>query len=158
ADPGRVAVPFLQPVTVNLPVGTRRRIPVVGAPQTNRLVCLVELTVRPVMGRGGDPTSRGGRADNLAVPGERGVQFNAHFQVDHIVPVERDVPAGSRDLLRADDAPYQAAGIRNDFREFVAGRATADNRKRTAGELFESDGVFHAIDLRLEARFRPIAT
>src|SRR5439155_17462177 len=117
---------------------------VVRAPQANRLVRLVELTVRPEMGRRGHEAGRGGRADDFAVPGERGVQFDAHFQVDRTVQIDRDVPPGTWDVLRADDAPHRAAGIRNDLGEFPGTRATAHDGKRTAAELFESDGVFHA--------------
>jgi hypothetical protein len=77
------------------------------------------------------------------VPGERGVQLDADFQIDHTVEVDCDVPARSRDLLRADDVPHGTASFRNDLREFVWFRAPADHRQRTAGELFDADDVIH---------------
>src|SRR5262249_45958638 len=67
-----------------------------------------------------------------------------HFQVNLAVPVERDVPTRTLDLLRADDAPHGAAGVGHDFGKFLRTRPTAHNRKRTTAELFESDIVFHA--------------
>src|SRR5439155_10428871 len=102
------------------------------APLANRLMGRVELTVGPVMGRGNNKTGRGDRADHFAVPGERGVQLDAHLEVDLPVQVDRDVPPGARDLLRADDGPDRTAGVRHDLREFVWSCAPADNRQRPA--------------------------
>src|SRR6185312_14178986 len=50
ADPRRIAVPFIFPVTVNLPVGTCQRVPAVRAPPADRLMGLVKSAVRPEMG------------------------------------------------------------------------------------------------------------
>jgi hypothetical protein len=50
---------------------------------------------------------------------EGSIEFDAHFQVDLTVPVDRDVPARTRDLLRAADAPHKAAGLRDDLGELL---------------------------------------
>src|SRR5262245_8798200 len=144
ADLARVTVPFVFPVAVKLPAGTRQRITVVLAPAVDRLMGLAEEAIGPVMGRGGHETRRGYRGDDFAVPGERPVQLDAHFQVDLVIQVDRDVPASPRDLLRTKDIPDGAAGFRDDLREFPGGRATAHDRQRATDELFESDNVFHA--------------
>ncbi len=67
----------------------------------------------------GDETYREGRADNFTVSPERGVHLDADFKVDLIIQIERNVPTGSFDLLRAKRIPYRSAGIRNDFGKFV---------------------------------------
>jgi hypothetical protein len=66
------------------------------------------------------------------------------LHVDLIIPVERDVPACTRDLLGADDTSHQAAGLWNDLGEFLQSRPTAHDGKRTTAELFEPDIIFHA--------------
>src|SRR5262249_5019848 len=53
-----------------------------------------------------------------------------------------------RNLLRADDAPHRSAGVGNDLGKFLGAGVTANDRKRTAAELFESDVMFHTNDLR----------
>jgi hypothetical protein len=103
----------------------------------------VEEAVGAEVGRGGDEARRGGRGDDLAVPGERPVELDANFQVDLAVQVDRDVTAGTRDLLTTEDIPDGTAGVRDDLREFVGGCATADDRERACAELFESDDVSH---------------
>src|SRR5262249_55479807 len=107
-------------------------------------MCLVELTVRPVMGRCGNGTGWGSRADHLAVTRERGVQFDTYFKIDLTVPVNRDMSTCPWHLLGADDRPDGATGVWNDLREFRGTRATAHNRKWLTAVLFESDVVFHA--------------
>src|SRR5262249_48407590 len=138
------------PVTVNLPTWTCQRIPVVSAPPANRLMRLVELTVRAVMGRGGDRARWRGRGDHVAVAGERGGQLDAYFQVDLIVPVDRDMPACTWNLLGADDTPHRAASFWYDPGQFLYGRATAHHGKRMPRVLFESYDVFHADHLASE--------
>jgi hypothetical protein len=91
-----------------------------------------------------DRAGRGGRADDLAVPGEGSLDLDAHFQVDPIIPVESDVPARARDLPRADDAPHQAAGLRDDPGEFPRSRPSSHDGQGTTAELFEPDIISHA--------------
>jgi hypothetical protein len=95
------------------------------------------------MGRCGDRAGWGGRADNFAMPAEWRLQLHAHFKVDLTVQVDRDMTTCPWDLLCPYDAPYRAAGLRNDLREFLWLRATANNRKRTTADLFKSDLVLH---------------
>ena len=79
---------------------------------------LVELTVGSVMGRGGNETGRGGRRNDLAMPGEGRFQLDTDFQVDLLVltvPVNRDVPTCPCDLLGAEDTPDRATGGWNDL-------------------------------------------
>src|SRR5262249_47767371 len=66
------------------------------------------------------------------------------FQIDLTVPVERDVPPRTGDLLRADDAPDQTAGVRNDPGKLVRTRPPAHDGERATADLFESNVVFHA--------------
>ncbi len=105
---------------------------------------LVELAVRPVMGRCGHGTGWGNRADNFAVPGEWGGEFDTYLKVDLMVPVNRDVPTCPCDLLGADDTPNRATGVWNDPGEFLHARAAAHNGQRMTVVLIESDVVFHA--------------
>src|SRR5262245_5618801 len=131
-------------MAVDFPVGAGHGVTLIRAPPADCLVRLAEPAVGAKVYRRGDRAGGRGRADNFAVPGERGIQFDAHFQVDHIIPVERDVPARPHDLLRADDAPYGAAGVGNDSGEFLQARPTAHDSEGTTAELLESDVVFHA--------------
>ena len=78
-----------------------------------------------------------------STPGEGSIPFDAHFQVDLVVPVQRNVPACTLYLLRAEDAPHRAAGLWNDVGQFLQTRTTAHDGKRTTAELFESDLVLH---------------
>ncbi len=48
------------------------------------------------------------------MPSKRGVQFNAHFQVDLVIPIHGDVPAGAGNVLSADDIPDHAARVGHD--------------------------------------------
>src|SRR5262249_9368773 len=58
-------------------------------------------------------------------------------------PVDRDVPAGARDLLGAERVPDDAAAIGNDFRELLRAGLPTNHGKRESGELFEADDVVH---------------
>jgi hypothetical protein len=51
---------------------------------------------------------------------------------------------GARYLLRADDAPDNAASVGYDAREVRLVRAAAYNRERTTDMLLKTDVVFHA--------------
>jgi hypothetical protein len=95
------------------------------------------------MGRCGDRAGGARRADNFTLPTEWRLQLYTHFKVDLTVQVDRNMTTCPRDLLCPDDAPYRAAGRRNDLREFLWSRATAYNRKRTTADMFESNIVFH---------------
>jgi hypothetical protein len=95
------------------------------------------------MRRSGDRASRGSRADNFAVPAERGFQLHADFKVVLTVQVNGDMTTCPWNLQRPDDGPYRASSLRNDPREFLRSRATAHHRKQATADLFESDVVFH---------------
>src|SRR5438876_10268935 len=98
-------------MAIDFPARARQDVAATRAPLADRLMRLGEPAVGTEVRRRGDRAGGGGGADDFAVSGERAVQFDAHFQVDHIVPVERDVPPRTRDLLRADDPPYRATGV-----------------------------------------------
>jgi hypothetical protein len=144
ADLGWVGIPFVCPMTVDFPVGAGQFVTMIGAPLANCLMCLVETVVGTEVRRRGYRAGRGERDGNLAVPGERSVQFDANFQVDLTVPVDRDVSACTRDLLRADDTPYQAASVWYDLGEVLRTRPATHDGKWVTAELFEPDCVFHA--------------
>src|SRR5262249_41533322 len=99
------------PVPVNLPTGTSQGVPVVAAPPPNRLMRLVELTVRPVMGRCGNGAGWGGRADHYAVTREWGSQFDTYFKVDPAGPVHRDMPTCPWPLQGARAPTHGASGV-----------------------------------------------
>jgi hypothetical protein len=102
------------------------------------------------MSRGGD--GAGGRlgAENFAMAAEWRVQLDADFQVDHVIQVDSYMTARPGNLLRADDAPYSPAGVRNNAGEVLRSRATAYHRERTTDMLLDADVVFHAGQLNLE--------
>ena len=95
------------------------------APPADRVMRVVKLLVRPEMGRCGNEAWRSCRGDDFAVPAERVVEFDAHFQVDLAVPVDRHVPARTGHLLGAHDVPHGAAGIGDDLRELLGTRLAA---------------------------------
>jgi hypothetical protein len=132
------------------------------APPPDCLVRLGELVVRAELYRRGDRPAGSGRTGDFIAPHEWGVQFNPHFHVEHIIPVERDMPACTRDLLRADNVPYPAAGVGDNLGEFLQARPTPHHGEGTTADLFESDDVFHANHLawrtpdRLRAGLRDV--
>jgi hypothetical protein len=77
------------------------------------------------------------------MPGERPVELDAHFQVDLIIQVNRNMAACTRDLLRANNIPNSAAGVRHHLQELMGSCATAYDGKRASAVLFEPDFVFH---------------
>src|SRR6516162_1037248 len=81
------------------------------------------------------------------MPAERPVELDAHFQVDLTIQINRDMAPCASDLLRSNDVPNRAAGVRHDLGEFVCSGATADDRERATAELFKPDDVFHANSL-----------
>ena len=68
---GGIAIPFIFPVTVNLPTRAGQRVAIFLAPPQNRLMRRVHLSVRSEVRRRGDEPRRRGRADNLSAPGKR---------------------------------------------------------------------------------------
>ena len=95
------------------------------------------------MHRRGYSAGRGGRVDNVTVPGERPVKFDTHFQVDFVIPIERDMPASTHNFLRAYHAPDRAARVWNDLGEFVRAGPEKNDRKGTTGDMFDPDVVLH---------------
>jgi hypothetical protein len=143
-DLGWVGIPFVSPMSIDFPVGAGQFATVIRAPLANCLMCLVETVEGTEVRRRGYSAGRGERADNFAVPGERSFQFDANFQVDLTVPVDRDVSTCTRDLLRADVTPNQTASVWYDLGEFLRTRPAAHDGKGVTAKLFEPDVVFHA--------------
>src|SRR5262249_49921155 len=139
----RVGIPRVNPVTVDFPARAGQCVAVIRAPLAYGLMGQVEAAIGTEVSRRGDRACGRGRADHFAVPGERCFELDAHFQVDLTVPVERHVPARSRDLLRADDTPYQAAGLGHDPGEFLRAGPTAHDGKGLTAALLEADLVCH---------------
>jgi hypothetical protein len=110
---------------------------------------LVKQVVRPEMGRCGHEAWRGCRNDDFPIPGERPVEFDAHFQIDLTIQVDRKMAPCTRDLLRPDYIPNSTAGVRYDLREFMGSCATTYDRKPASAEPFEPYKVFHANTLCL---------
>src|SRR5262245_14187748 len=96
------------------------------------------------MGRRGHRAGWGGRADHFAVSGARLRNFDTDFKINLTVPVHRDMPTCSCDLLLADDGPHGAARLWYDTGQFPLARAPAHDGKRLTRVLFESDDVLHA--------------
>src|SRR5262245_42817794 len=95
------------------------------------------------MSRCGDASGWSHRTAHFASPGEGSGHFDAHFQVDLTVPVNRNVPACALYPLSAMDIPHGATGRRNNFGEFWLARASAHHGEGLTGLLFESDFVCH---------------
>ena len=76
-------------------------------------------------------------------------RFDAHFQVDLAVQVDRNMPTGARDLLRTNYISNGTTGVRYDLRQFMWGCAAAHDCQRATAELFDLDDVFHGNTLRL---------
>jgi hypothetical protein len=83
------------------------------------------------------------------MPAEWPVELDAHFQVDLIIQVNRNMAAGTRDLLRANYIPDGTTGVRYHFRELLRSCATAYDRNRASAEPFDLDNVFHEYYLGL---------
>src|SRR4051794_25439055 len=124
-------------MAVDFPAGAGQLVTVLRGPVADCLMCLVEEGVGAEVRRGDHRAGRCGRTDDLAVAVEGGFELDADFQVDLLVPVERDVPARTRELLRADDAPHEAAGLWDDPGEFLNTRPTTHDGERTTVELFK---------------------
>src|SRR5262245_50474222 len=89
---GRVMIPFVQPMAVDFPARAGQSKPLTCTPLMNCLMGLSELAVGTKVSCRHDGAGRGGRTNDFAVRGKGRVQFDAHFEVDHIVPIESDVP------------------------------------------------------------------
>src|SRR5262249_22106704 len=105
-DLGRVLIPFVDPVAVDLPVWAGQRVATARAPLLNGLMGLMQPVVGTEMRRRGDKAGRGCRADDLTDAGERRVKLDTHLQIDLAVPVDRDVPASAGDLVRPQLIPH----------------------------------------------------
>ena len=111
---------------------------------------LMQLLVRTVMYGTGNEACGRGRSGNFTVSGKRGVHLDARFKIDLTIQVERDVPAGSLDLLRAKHAPHETASSWYDLGKLRLTCPTAYHRKRaTDDDLFKLNVVFHAIHLQM---------
>ena len=80
------------------------------------------------------------RTNHFALPAERGLKFDADFDPDAAIPIDRDMPAGL-DLLGAHHLPDQATALRHQAREIGGLRLTPDDGERNAFELPDLDGM-----------------
>jgi len=89
-----------------------------------------QLVVGAEVHGGGDGARREGGADDFAMACPGRLEFDADLEVDLIVQIEGNVPAGAFDLLGANDVPDDATGFGNDFGKLLQSCTTADDRER----------------------------
>src|SRR4051812_39838493 len=98
---------------INFPTRTRTPVAVIGAPFLDRGVGQVQAVIGTEMHRCSDRPRGCDRTDDLSMPGERTIYFDAYFQINHFVQVERHVPACPDHLLLANNVPDRAATLWN---------------------------------------------
>jgi len=119
ADLRGIAIPFVDPVAVDLPVWAGKRLALGRAPIMNRQVCFTEFSVGTKVRHGGRVARRQGGADDLVLSRKRSLQFDPHLGVDETVSgvaVQGHVPPSVVYLRGLYGFPNQATSLRNEPR------------------------------------------
>ena len=126
-------------MTVDFPIRAGEGVAVVVAPATNGFVGGFECGIRAEVRGGRDVAGGGSGGDDLAVASERGLEFDADFEVDLAVEIDGYVSAGAGNLLIAQRLPDEAAGFGDD--SWKLAREAADDGDGAAGVMLEADLV-----------------
>jgi len=145
ADLGRVFVPFIGPMPVDFPAGFNRRAIVGFAPILDGLMCVAEPVVWAKMRCRRHLAGRQGRADDLAVPPERGRHFRPDLQVElpvRVPSINGDVPT-TLHARRLEGIPHRSARFRYNSGKLVHTGAPANDRDRNGIRLLGCDDILH---------------
>jgi len=149
----RVTLPRVFPVVIDFPAWAGQCVTVLCTPLANRTMRLRQTCIRPEMHRRGNGAGGHGGAEDVVLVIDRGSQLDAHFKIHLIIQIERDKPARPRDLFRLDGVPHHAAGVRNDFGQFLQARPTPHNGKWVTADLFASNVICHLRPRRLKSEY-----
>lgn len=130
-------------MAVDFPVRPGELVSSATARIDDRSMRVTQLIVGAEVGGRRDQSRRSLRCHDATVGGECSVDFHPTFNVDDTVVVDRHMPTGARDVVRADEVPHVAAGFWNYLRKLELAGAKTEHCDRMCGLVANRNVILH---------------